>query len=73
MPHREAIASLLDYGAVLPSLPAGHPFINTQSACWTSTVHYAANRWSLNFNESYFSSEATSNKLNFYNLSAMSG
>jgi hypothetical protein len=66
LPNTEELASLLDYGAVLPSLPAGHPFTSIQSTYWTSTVHDAAYSWWLNFNDSYFYSEATSSKLNFW-------
>lgn len=43
LPNRKELFSLIDYGAIWPKLPAGHPFDNVQTGYqkgpWTSTTY----------------------------------
>jgi hypothetical protein len=51
LPTIEELASLVDPGEGPPTLPAGHPFINVPSRCWSSSSYDSTNAWYVNFNE----------------------
>lgn len=52
LPNKFEMRSIVDYGQFNPALPAGHPFVNVNSAAyWTSTTILSYNNrgaWSVN-------------------------
>jgi Protein of unknown function (DUF1566) len=52
LPNIREVLSLVDFGAINPALPSGHPFVNVQSAFYwssSSALNNLANAWTLNF------------------------
>ena len=43
LPNRKELVSLLDYGAINPALPSGHPFTNVETNWYWSSTTYGFN------------------------------